>query len=151
MEKKDFYKVIGGFVVIIVLAVAIQVYNQTPSDQIIGQVEPEIIPKAISKEIPEEEISSLPQTKEFNVIIKEFDFIPDTITVNEGDRVILYITSENGEHGFLLSEFSVNKRIYPGKITTVEFIADKKGVFGFRCNFECGYGHSGLRGTFIVN
>ena len=95
-------------------------------------------------------ISTSPETKEFNVVAKQWDFSPSTITVNEGDNVILRIESIDVTHGFVLSGFGVNERLEPGKTTTVEFMADKKGTFSFFCNVSCGIGHSGMRGTLVV-
>ena len=94
--------------------------------------------------------SSTPEIKEFNVIAKKWDFSPSTITVNEGDTVILNVESIDVTHGFVISEFGVSERLEPGKTTTVEFIADKKGTYTFFCNVYCGRGHSSMRGTLIV-
>ena len=92
--------------------------------------------------------------KEFAITAKQFDFTPSTITVKEGDKVKLTITTLDSGiasgHGFTLSAFGVSERLTPGKTTIVEFTADKKGTFTFFCNVVCGSGHGGMRGKLVV-
>lgn len=91
------------------------------------------------------------EVKEFDLVAKKWEFVPSTITVNQGDKVILHVTSADVEHGIGLSEFGIStKNIVPGKTTDIEFIADKKGEFSFKCNVFCGSGHSDMKGMLIV-
>lgn len=91
------------------------------------------------------------EIKEFTLTAKQWDFNPSTITVNKGDMVKLSITSIDVAHGFAISAFGVNSRLNPGQTTNVEFVADKSGTFPFFCSVQCGRGHTGMRGTLIVN
>lgn len=86
----------------------------------------------------------------FNVIAKQFEFIPSTIRVKKGNRVILNITSTDVEHGFAIDEYKINKTIPAGETITIDFIADKAGQFEFYCSVYCGSGNSNMRGKFIV-
>jgi cytochrome c oxidase subunit 2 len=88
--------------------------------------------------------------KEFNMVAKQWEFVPSTITVNEGDTVKLSITSTDVDHGFALPTFGVNEALAPGETVNVEFVADKKGTYTFFCNVQCGTGHSEMKGTLIV-
>ncbi len=90
------------------------------------------------------------EVAEINMKAKKWEFIPDTITVKEGTKVVLSIESIDVSHGILLPEFGINESLKPGKLTTVEFIADKKGTFSFSCNVYCGSGHNNMKGTLIV-
>lgn len=90
------------------------------------------------------------EVKTFNITAKRFNFTPSTITVNQGDTIILNITSTDVAHGFAISGYSINVRVEPGTTETVRFVADKKGSFTFRCSVICGSGHGGMRGTLIV-
>lgn len=90
------------------------------------------------------------ETKEFDVIAKQWDFSPNTITVNEGDNVILNIESIDVNHGFALTTFGISEFLSPGNTVKVEFVADKTGTFSFFCNVSCGSGHGGMRGTLVV-
>lgn len=91
------------------------------------------------------------EVKEFIMTAKQWEFVPSTIEVNQGDTVKLKVTSTDVTHGFALSEFGINERLSPGKTVEIEFVADKKGTFGFFCSVPCGRGHGGMRGQLIVN
>lgn len=88
--------------------------------------------------------------KEFSITAKRWSFDPEIITVNEGDNVVLHITSIDVAHGFVLSDFGVNERLNPGETVNVEFVADKVGTFRFFCNIFCGSGHNEMNGRLIV-
>ncbi len=90
------------------------------------------------------------EIKEFNITAKQFEFIPSEITVNQGDKVKLNITSVDAIYGFNLAAFGINITLEPNQMQTVEFIADKKGVFTFGCSLFCNSGHSAMKGNFIV-
>jgi len=79
-----------------------------------------------------------------------YKFEPDPIVVKLADKVRLVVTSADVNHGMAISEFKVNVTIPAGKTSTVEFIADKKGVFNAYCSVYCGSGHGNMKGRFIV-
>ncbi len=91
------------------------------------------------------------ETKEFNLIASNWNFIPNKIEVNLGDEVILNMKSVEGYHGIALLDFGVNEYLAPGEEVSVNFIADKQGTFSFFCNVPCGSGHRDMGGQFIVN
>jgi len=91
------------------------------------------------------------ESKEFNVVAKNWEFIPGTIEVNQGDRVILHLESIDTFHGIALPDFNVNAQLPPGEIIDIEFIADKQGTFNFFCSVPCGSGHKSMGGQLIVN
>ena len=88
--------------------------------------------------------------KEFDIIAKTWDFEPNIITVNQGDKVILHITSVDVTHGFRLSAFDIDKDLILGETIDVEFIADHEGEFTYYCSIYCGSGHSHMKGKLIV-
>ena len=90
------------------------------------------------------------ELKEFTMTAKQFEFNPSVITVNKGDRVKVTITSADVTHGFVLPDFGINEKLEPNKPITIEFTADKTGTFPFRCNVPCGSGHTGMKGTIVV-
>ncbi len=94
--------------------------------------------------------TSTSSLKKFTMTAKQWEFVPSTITVNEGDEVELTITSTDVAHGFGLPTFGVSETIEAGKTTTVKFTASKKGTFTFFCNVQCGQGHKDMKGTLIV-
>jgi len=74
-----------------------------------------------------------------------------TITVNLHEKVMITVMNIGTlDHDFVISEFDVKtKLLSPGQIQTVEFTADKAGVFKYYCSV---YAHRarGLDGDFIV-
>jgi cytochrome c oxidase subunit 2 len=76
---------------------------------------------------------------------------PEVITVNKGDTVQLRITSPDVVHGFAIGGMGIDAgQILPGKVTTVQFVADKAGQFTFYCNVWCSPFHYRMRGTLEV-
>lgn len=90
------------------------------------------------------------EVKEFSVVAKQWEFIPNTITVNKGDVVKLSIKSVDVAHGFYLPAFGVSEYLEPGKTVSVEFVADKTGTFPFTCSVYCGIGHGEMKGQLVV-
>ena len=94
------------------------------------------------------------ETKEFDIKAKNWNFAPNLITVNKGDKVILHIESlDDGSgagHGITIPAFGVSKSFRGGDLVTVEFIADKKGTFPFFCSVSYGSGHGDMKGKLVV-
>jgi|GEM_PF-5876483 len=90
------------------------------------------------------------EVQEFSLSAKTWEFSPNQVTVKKGVPVRLKITSLDVNHGFALPEFDINEKLTPGAIVTVEFTPDKAGSFSFFCSVFCGSGHSGMKGTLVV-
>ncbi len=104
-----------------------------------------VVQESYAKTAPE--INSV---RQFTMTAKQWEFSPDTITVNKGDTVVLSVRSIDVAHGFALPEFGVNEQLEPGKVVEVEFVADKTGTFSFFCSIVCGAGHGDMKGTLVV-
>ena len=98
-----------------------------------------------------EESIQITNIKEFDITAKQWQFIPSTIEVNEGDTVILNIKSIDVSHGIAIPNFGIDEFLSPGNEVKIEFVADNKGTFFFACSVSCGVGHSGMIGKIIVN
>jgi len=96
------------------------------------------------------DVESTGEIKEFEIIAKNWEFVPNTIEVNLGDKVELHIESVDVAHGFRLPDFGINEKLEPHNDIHVDFIADKKGTFPFSCSVPCGSGHGGMQGQLIV-
>ncbi len=94
--------------------------------------------------------SSAEGIKEFSLIAKKFDFVPNEIHVKKGDQVRLKLKSIDVQHGFRLADFGVEVTLDPNQEKVVEFTADKAGTFDFSCSIYCGTGHSNMRGLLFV-
>lgn len=85
-----------------------------------------------------------------NMIAKQWEFEPSSITVNKGDTVKISIESVDVAHGIGLPAFGISERLEPGETTDIEFVADQEGTHTFFCNVQCGHGHSDMSGELIV-
>ncbi|HLG16240.1 MAG TPA: Sec-dependent nitrous-oxide reductase [Blastocatellia bacterium] len=81
-------------------------------------------------------------------------FEPTKIEVSQGDKVTIYITNieqtTDELHGFGLNEYNINVVIDPGETKTVQFVADKPGVFPFYCTNFCSALHQEMQGYLLV-
>ena len=72
------------------------------------------------------------------------------LRVQEGDRVRIEFTSTKGFHDWRADEFNVaTTQVKDGGSTSVEFVANKKGVF----EYYCGIGQhraNGMKGKLVV-
>lgn len=81
-------------------------------------------------------------------------FEPNKIEVNQGDKVVIHITNieqtTDELHGFGLGEYNINVVIDPGETKTIEFVADKPGVFPYYCTNFCSALHQEMQGYLLV-
>ncbi len=81
-------------------------------------------------------------------------FTPDLIEVNEGDHVTIHLTNveraRDTTHGFALAGYGVNLSLEPGECETVEFVADRTGVFPWYCSEFCSALHLEMMGYLLV-
>jgi nitrosocyanin len=82
--------------------------------------------------------------KEFTLVNIEFEgskvWVPGPIVVKKGDTVkikaINNVKSDPAEHGLAIEAFGVKKVVNRGKAETVEFKADKAGIFPITCHLH---------------
>ncbi len=110
----------------------------------------QVAPQQVVIEQQSSEAQEPQNIKEISVTAKQFSFEPNPIVVSKGDKVRLSITSQDVTHGFSINDYNINVQVPPGKITLVEFLADKAGTFEIKCSVVCGSGHSAMRGSLIV-
>ena len=81
-------------------------------------------------------------------------FEPNRIEVKQGDRVTIHLTNieqtTDELHGFGLNEHNINVVVDPGETKTIEFVADKPGVFPFYCTNFCSALHQEMQGYLLV-
>jgi len=66
--------------------------------------------------------------KEFNTVIQNYRYSPESINVNFGDKVKINIKNNDRiTHGISLPIFGVNTGVRPGQTTTIEFVANQRG------------------------
>ena len=98
---------------------------------------------------------------------KKYEFDPSPVHVKAGTKVQLKITALDHDHGFKIAMYPDGAEsngtpgliftsaqdcllLKKGETTTVEFIAQTRGTYPFRCCHKCGLGHSGMKGELIV-
>ncbi len=129
--------------------------NQKASAPTVSEMEvaPSIQQKAppLSGETNDTALTSKQSTQEILVKANNWYFEPEEIRVKEGTRVKIILEGVSGTHIFAIPELGVkSETVKPGEKKTIEFSADKKGEFSFKCALLCGEGHSGMIGKLIV-
>ena len=84
------------------------------------------------------------------VVARKFVFIPNEITVKQGESVVLEFTAPEVAMGFFAPELGLRALLVPGEVAKVPFTADKAGRFDFLCDVFCGDGHEGMNGHLTV-
>jgi cytochrome c oxidase subunit II len=108
----------------------------------------EIVVESADKEaLVDEKVSDV---VEIEMEAKRFEFVPQVVEINKGDKVKLTITSTDVAHGISIPEYGISERLPVGQPVDIEFTADKEGEFTTICNVFCGSGHSKMKGKIIV-
>lgn len=89
-------------------------------------------------------------TKIFYVTAQMWDYYPKEIKVQEGDKVIIYLTSLDVPHGLYLEAWNITVNSFLNQTEMIEFTADKVGKFEYYCTHYCGIGHVDMRAHIIV-
>ena len=75
-------------------------------------------------------------------------FLPSVLAVSQGDKVsvtvINNIPGDPPNHGFAIPAFEVETVVNHGEKKTVEFTADKAGIFDIRCQLHPAHVHGQL-------
>lgn len=70
-----------------------------------------------------------------------WEFNPDVIEVNRGDKVILTLINEDDyDHGIAIDAFGIAQRMPAGETITLDFVVTQEGEFPFYCSVPCGEG-----------
>ena len=81
-------------------------------------------------------------------------FDPEHIEVEEGQRVIMYLTNLertlDATHGFSITGYNIAASIEPGETVTLDFVAKKPGVYPFYCLEFCSALHLEMTGYLLV-
>ena len=91
---------------------------------------------------------------EVYMVVVRSSFEPFKIECNKGDKVTIYVTNieqtTDELHGIGICEYNINVVIDPGETKTIEFVADKQGVFPFYCTNFCSALHQEMQGYLLV-
>jgi nitrous-oxide reductase len=103
----------------------------------------------------DEKIVRKGKTVEVFMTVLRSHIVPDKIEVNKGDTVRIHLTSLeqafDATHGFAIGRYNINLSLEPGKVETVEFVANESGVFPYYCTEFCSALHLEMAGYLLVN
>lgn len=81
-------------------------------------------------------------------------FEPEHVKVKKGQRVVWHLTNlertRDATHGFTVPGYGISASLEPGETVTVEFVADKEGVYSFYCSEFCSALHLEMMGYLLV-
>ena len=83
-----------------------------------------------------------------DVVISGKGFRPATLNARKGEPLHLKLTTADHEHCFAIDELRIEKRVVPGRSTTLDVTPDKTGRFAFYCCLE--NGADAERGVLVV-
>lgn len=81
---------------------------------------------------------------------ENWKWTPKVIRVPQGTRLRIEVESFDAPHSFVLKPYGLKVPLPEGKKTEIEFIADRKGTFRWRCGRPCGDGCPKMTGKLIV-
>jgi len=94
--------------------------------------------------------STTPQKRLIRIEASSFQFMPGQIHINPNDEVTVELVSLDVVHGLSLDGYDFELKADPGKTATATFVADKSGVFRFRCSVACGNLHPFMIGKLQI-
>lgn len=95
-------------------------------------------------------ILSTPTERLIRVTASSFQYAPAGIAVNPGDRVTLELASADYVHGLWIDDYNLDLQAEAGQPARLTFVADRPGVFRFRCSVTCGPLHPFMIGKLQV-
>lgn len=152
--------IIGAIIVLVVIGGGLWFVNRANGpEEVLNQDKSAVSPSETQSENSESEldnggdivIEESDEIKKFTVIgSSDFRFSLSEIRVKKGDTVRITFKNESGFHDWRLDEFdAVTKQIEAGKEETIEFVADKAGIFEYYCSVGK-HRELGMKGSFIV-
>lgn len=71
----------------------------------------------------------------------EWQFLPENINVQRGDKVVMTVINEDEyDHGLAIDAFGVSQRMPAKSTIKIDFVATQEGDFPFYCSVPCGEG-----------
>jgi len=160
MDNKNSRPILIGIIIILAISLAVVLINRgakSGSEEMITEnstnpettnAKPDYMKPQLPAPLTDSQKAELKagsedhQAKEltFNISGGSFFFTPNEIRVKQGDKVKIVFNNVGGTHNFILPDYKIeSKTIQTGASDTVEFVADKKGVFEFYCSVGNGY------------
>jgi len=102
-----------------------------------------------------------------DVAARKYEFSPSPVRIKAGTKVQLKLKALDHDHGFKIAASAENAKVdappgliftapqeclllKKGETATVEFVAQTRGTYEFKCCHTCGLGHRGMKGRIVV-
>jgi heme/copper-type cytochrome/quinol oxidase subunit 2 len=82
------------------------------------------------------------------VVVSRSGFKPKLLKLHKGEPAKLVLSTSDEEHCFAVDALRIEKRISPGKATTLDLTPDRAGTFPFYCCLAPD--NEALRGKIVV-
>lgn len=79
-----------------------------------------------------------------------WSFAPNEIRVPAGSEVTFYVTSQDVQHGFKITQTNVNVMVLPGQVSTLKHTFNEPGEYQIICHEYCGQLHHTMYATIYV-
>jgi heme/copper-type cytochrome/quinol oxidase subunit 2 len=100
--------------------------------------------------VPTPMTMAAPADRSFRIEASRYQYAPESISVNPGDRVTIELAATDVVHGLYIDGYDLNVTADPGQSTKLFFVADRSGSFRFRCSVTCGALHPFMIGKLNV-
>jgi len=104
----------------------------------------------VNSMIAARESYAAPAPNVIKVTARKFYFSPDRIVLKKGMPSTLLFTSNDTTHGVLLRPLNLDLDLALGKVIAVAVAPRSSGTFRAICDHYCGYGHSDMKLTIVV-
>jgi heme/copper-type cytochrome/quinol oxidase subunit 2 len=99
---------------------------------------------------PAPSLLAAPVDRSFRIEASRYQYAPESISVNPGDRVTIELAATDVVHGLYIDGYDLNVTADPGQTMQLSFVADRSGSFRFRCSVTCGALHPFMIGKLNV-
>jgi heme/copper-type cytochrome/quinol oxidase subunit 2 len=100
--------------------------------------------------IPAPAGAAAPTERIFRIDARRFEYSPEVLKVNPGDRVTIELVATDVVHGLAIDGYDMQTTADPGKTASISFTADRSGTFRFHCTVTCGNMHPFMTGKLEV-
>jgi heme/copper-type cytochrome/quinol oxidase subunit 2 len=100
--------------------------------------------------VPFPAAATTPSEHTFHIDASRFEYSPNTIKVEPGDRVTIELAATDVVHGLSIDGYDLAMTADPGQTASLTFTADQEGSFRFRCTASCGNMHPFMIGKLTV-
>ncbi|MEN8040711.1 MAG: cytochrome c oxidase subunit II, partial [Actinomycetota bacterium] len=121
---------------------------QVPTDE--GRIDPNTLDQTPPWSEPG--LRTIVEGEEYEayIIATRYQFDPREIRVPVGAKVTFYVTSNDVQHAFKISDTNINMMVIPGQISKLSATFSEPGTYDYICFEYCGLGHAIMFGQLIV-